>query len=359
MTKNLKTVAFYLPQYHPIPENDQWWGKGFTEWTNVTKAKPLYKNHCQPYLPSELGFYDLRVPETRVEQALLAKEYGVDVFCYYHYWFGNGKRLLQRPLQDMLSSGRPDFPFMLCWANQTWSGVWHGLDDKTLIEQTYPGESDERMHFECLLPAFRDPRYLRINNKPVFMVYQPESLPHSRTFISRWKRWAIESGLDGLYFTAEHADPFWDSAKYGFDSFVNVPEIPRRKKRISWRKPWLKIKNRYLDFMGYPSRIDYRTLKNHVVPKDASPMAIPCVLPNWDNTPRSGSRGVVFENATPDLFEELLFRAFNRAPSQEGGERLVFIKSWNEWAEGNVLEPSMYHGRSYLEALRNAKQSFC
>jgi lipopolysaccharide biosynthesis protein len=179
-----------LPQYHPIAENDEWWGKGFTEWTNVTKALPLYRGHAQPNLPADLGFYDLRVPEARAAQAAMAKTYGVDVFCYYHYWFGNGRRLLERPFEDMLACGEPDFPYMLCWANQTWSGAWHGLDNEVLIEQVYPGEEDERAHFDCLLRAFKDPRYLRVEDKPVFMVYQPEDLPDSRAFTERWRRWA-------------------------------------------------------------------------------------------------------------------------------------------------------------------------
>ena len=350
-------IALYLPQYHPIAENDEWWGKGFTEWTNVTKALPLYRGHAQPNLPSDFGFYDLRVPETRAAQAAMASEYGVDAFCYYHYWFGNGRRLLERPFEDMLGSGKPDFPYMLCWANQTWSGVWHGLDDRILMEQVYPGLADERAHFECVLRAFKDPRYLRVEDKPVFMVYQPEDLPDSRSFSERWRQWAKDAGLPGLYLIAEHGNPFWDAAGAGFDAFTNKTPFKRRREWTPWDQPVQKIRNRYLDFLGRPSIFDYRSMIEFFVPSSASPLAIPVVLPNWDNTPRSGVRGVVLEGGTPEAFGDMLDKAFERCAGRNSPDRFLFVKSWNEWAEGNHLEPNRRYGTGYLQQLHSKLSS--
>jgi Glycosyltransferase WbsX len=346
-------VALYLPQFHPIPENDEWWGTGFTEWTNVAKARPLFRGHYQPNLPADLGFYDLRVPETRAAQARLAMEYGVNAFCYYHYWFGDGRRLLERPFEDVLTSGEPDFPFMLCWANQTWSGIWHGLENRVLVEQRYPGPKDHEAHFAVLLRAFKDPRYLRVNNKPVFMVYSPLSLPEPRKTLNLWRSMAAEAGLDGLYLLAEHSDPFWDAGAFGFDAFVNKRSFKRRRSWIPWSQPFGKIKGKILDSLGRPSIYNYDDLIDYFIPKEASELAIPCTLPNWDNTPRSGARGVVLKNSTPELFSKQLQLARERLNLRHAEDNLLFIKSWNEWAEGNILEPDRRFGHAYLEAIKN------
>lgn len=193
-----RIIAFYLPQYHPIPENDEWWGKGFTEWANVASAKPLFKGHDQPRIPADLGFYDLRVPEVRQAQADLASKYGIDGFCYWHYWFA-GKQLLESPFNEVLKSGEPDFPFCLAWANMPWSGVWDGRPDRILIDQTYPGEHDHIAHFNALLPAFLDDRYIRIDDKPSFVIYKPNKLLDTAETITLWQRMAKEAGLNGLY----------------------------------------------------------------------------------------------------------------------------------------------------------------
>jgi Glycosyltransferase WbsX len=346
-------VALYLPQFHPVPENDEWWGKGFTEWTNVSKAKPLFRGHQQPNLPGELGFYDLRVPETREAQALLARENGVNAFCYYHYWFGHGRRLLERPFEDVLSSGSPDFPFMLCWANQTWSGIWHGLEDRTLVEQQYPGLKDHEAHFEALLPAFKDPRYLRVNNKPVFMIYDPEELPDAKKTLSIWRAMAKQAGLEGFYFLAEHSDPFWNASLFGFDAFVNQRNFPRRRSWVPWSRPLEKVGAKINDYLGRPSVYEYQDLIRYFVPERASDLAIPCVLPNWDNTPRSGARGVVLRNSCPELFEKQLRQAQKRSAHRKAQDHFLFIKSWNEWGEGNYLEPDRRYGDAYLKVIRN------
>ena len=193
-----RIIAFHLPQFHPTPENDEWWGKGFTEWTNVAKAKPLYHGHYQPHIPADLGFYDLRLPEARHAQADLAREYGIEGFCYYHYWFG-GRRILERPVNEILASGEPDFPFCLCWANHSWNNIWQGVADRTLIEQTYPGMEDHRQHFEWLLKAFVDARYIKVNGKPMFLIYNPSDIPEIKSVMEYWRELAQQAGLKGLH----------------------------------------------------------------------------------------------------------------------------------------------------------------
>ena len=346
-------VAIYLPQYHPIPENDGWWGKGFTEWTNVAKAVPLYRGHAQPNLPADLGFYDLRVPETRAAQAEMARAHGVDAFCYYHYWFGNGRRLLERPFEEVLQSGKPDFPFMLCWANQTWSGVWHGLSNQVLIEQLYPGRADHEAHFQCVLRAFKDPRYLRVDGKPVFKIYQPSDLPDPAATIALWQQMARDAGLPGIYFLGTNSDPAWDSRRQGYDAYVKAPRLQRRRGWVPWSQPMKKLGNKWLDLAGKPTVVDYAQQIDHVVPRAAAHDVIPCVLPNWDNTPRSGARGLVMAGSTPELFGLQLQRALALCQRRESADNLLFVKSWNEWAEGNHLEPGREFGHGYLLKLKS------
>lgn len=348
-------VALYLPQFHPIPENDLWWGKGFTEWTNVTKALPLFPGHYQPDLPADLGFYDLRVPESRESQAALARTYGVDAFCYYHYWFGDGKRIINRPFDEVLASGKPDFPFMLCWANQTWSGIWHGAVGRTLIEQRYPGREDEVAHFQLLLKAFLDPRYLRVRDLPAFMIYRPDEIPNLSEMLSHFRSMALEAGLPGLYLIAENPDPNWDCVNAGFDAFVNMRNLQRRREWVPWTRPILKIRNWVLSKIGLPTIKRYDELEEYFVPNESAPHAIPCVVPGWDNTPRAGKNGLVLKGATPQLFESQVRRANERIKNRLGnGDAILFVKSWNEWAEGNHLEPCRRFGHGYLEALQRA-----
>ncbi len=225
MSNNGRTraIAFYLPQFHPIPENDQWWGKGFTEWTNVIKARPLFKNHYQPHLPADLGFYDLRLPETRKAQADLARQHGIHGFCYYHYWF-NGKRLLERPLDEVLTSGQPDFPFCICWANENWTRRWNGEDQDILIKQTYSSE-DDLNHIRTLIPYFRDHRYIKVNGRPLILIYRVSSLPHPAQTAAIWRREAIRAGFPDLYLctVVSLGTLDFDPASIGFDSAVDFP----------------------------------------------------------------------------------------------------------------------------------------
>ena len=233
---NVRAIAFYLPQFHPIPENDEWWGKGFTEWTNTAKAKPLFPGHYQPHVPADLGFYDLRLTETRIAQAEMAAEYGIEGFCYWHYWFA-GKRLLEHPFSEVMQSGKPNFPFCLGWANDTWSGIWHGAPNRILIEQTYPGLEDYKNHFNSLLSAFTDDRYITVDGKPVFLIYKPHKLPDPIQFTDYWRELAHQAGLKGLHFIASLQDErVWKPEKFGFDAITiaNQGKIASEMKKKNW-----------------------------------------------------------------------------------------------------------------------------
>ena len=346
----VQVVAFYLPQFHPIPENDAWWGPGFTEWTNTAKARPLFRGHYQPHVPADLGYYDLRLPETRTAQAEMARAHGVAAFCYYHYWFA-GKQLLERPFQEVVSSGEPDFPFCLCWANESWTGIWHGAPGRVLIEQTYPGPSEDKAHFAALLPAFTDPRYLKVDGKPLFMIYSPLNLPEPRATADRWRSMAVEAGLGGLHLVGNEKGP-WKARDLGFDAAVprdlgvvkhSGPRLLRAVRRRMRRA-------RRVPVDVYPYREAIRCLERA---RHDLQDVYPFVVPNWDNTPRSGRAGLVLHGSTPELFRVHLRDAVATAMSKPVGRRLVFVKSWNEWAEGNHLEPDRRFGRAYLEVVRD------
>lgn len=343
----VRVIAFYLPQFHPIPENDLWWGPGFTEWTNVAQARPLYPGHYQPRIPGELGFYDLRLPETRAAQARLAEEYGVSAFCYWHYWFGAGRRLLERPFDEVLRSGEPDFPFCLGWANQTWSGIWHGAPDRVLIEQTYPepGRSDDyRAHFEAVLPAFFDERYVRVDGRPLFLVYKPNDLPEPQRFLDLWREWAAAEGLPGIFFVGR-TETLQRSSSADFDSFT-LERVPSRQ------IPRYDLPRRVARRLGVPPIRSYRRFSESMPLEISDGPSFPMVIPGFDNTPRSGAQGVVLHGADPLVFESAVARAVAHVVSTRAeGRRVVFLKSWNEWAEGNYMEPDRRDGRAYLEAL--------
>ena len=340
-----RLIALYLPQFHPIPENDRFWGPGFTEWTNVAAARPLYRGHEQPKLPGELGFYDLRLAETRSAQAALARSAGIEGFCYWHYWFG-GHRVLERPFQEVLESGEPDFPFCLCWANSDWTGTWYGAPDRILVEQTYPGTADYRAHFEAILPALRDRRYLRVGDRPLFAVFQPTHLPDPKEFCALWRELAERAGLPGLHLVGLSRRR-WDPTQWGFDaSLQHSPRIPRR-----FRSLW-GLRARLLHLRGRPVAYPYRRYIEREMHSTGSPLDYPLVLSNWDNTPRAGKFGFVLEGSTPEHFRHHLRRELERVAQRRPEQRIVFLKSWNEWAEGNYLEPDRRFGRAYLEVVR-------
>ena len=342
----MEVLALYLPQFHPIPENDRWWGKGFTEWTNVAKARPLYRGHLQPRLPTDLGFYDLRVGESREAQAELARNHGVTGFCYWHYWFA-GHRLLERPLDEVIASGSPDFPFCVSWANQSWTGIWHGSPDKVLIEQTYPGLDDDLAHFSYLRTAFEDPRYITIGGRPVMFVYQPGALPDPAMFVERWQKMAQDAGFKGLYLVASmgqfiyrtHVEDGFDAAVFYKFPFKRDDIVARAQKQLI-----------AMHLNRGPQRYPYLDVVSDPPAHLRGPI-FPGISPNWDNTPRLGRGGVVATGSTPERFAAHVRRGIELASTLPRDEQVLVIKSWNEWAEGNYLEPDREFGLGRLEAL--------
>lgn len=355
---SVRAIAFYLPQYHQIPENDAWWGEGFTEWTNVCKAKPLFAGHLQPRIPGELGYYNLLSPEVRAAQARLAQEHGIGGFCYWHYWF-SGKRLLERPFNEVLKSGEPKFPFCLGWANESWTGVWHGAPNKILMEQRYPGTDDEEHHFHTVAEAFFDDRYLTVDGKPIFYVYKPQQLQDPRRFTDHWQNLAVKSGLKGIYFIGEDLfidNNAWDPQKDGFDAVApNLPGVAylRLAKKLTAKRVLFLAKRKLLK---RPYIFDYQEfIDNCFVPEPANAGYdfFPTVLPNWDNSPRARFNAKVLVNATPELFRIQLRRVVGLVAARPHDKRIIFVKSWNEWAEGNYLEPDLEYGRAFLEVCRD------
>jgi glycosyltransferase involved in cell wall biosynthesis len=351
----VRLIAFYLPQFHPIPENDAWWGRGFTEWRNVAKADPQFEGHYQPHVPADLGFYDLRLAQTRLRQAELARSAGVYGFCYYHYWFGS-KRLLSRPFDEMLSSGEPDFPFALCWANDPWSRRWDGRNEDLLQPQSYSAE-DDLAHIRWLLPALRDRRAIAVDGKPMFLVYRASHLPEPARTCDTWRREVERAGLRGIHLVAVETawDLGWDATQVGFDAKVlfqpqfgwlitHVSSLPEGRVRIGGRE----------ELQVYDYDVVIEALRN-LEPVDYH--RYESVFPGWDNTPRVGERAVVIHNANPASYESWLGDAVSRARTRPHDDRIVFINAWNEWAEGCHLEPDLRFGRAYLEATQRALSS--
>lgn len=348
-----RKIAFYLPQYYPTPYNDNWWGKGFTEWTNVGKAKPLFAGHHQPKVPSELGYYDLRLKDTRCRQADLAREYGIEGFCYWHYWFG-GKRLLNEVFDEVISSKAPNFPICLCWANHSWyKKTWtEGKDQTLLIEQTYPGVSDYIAHFNALLPAFRDPRYMRTNDgKLIFAIFDPLGIPDFIDFKNTWNSLAKENGLGEFCFYAftrkvEDGDKAF---QLGYDATITDYINYSRKKNLLF-DTYNKFKRNVLK---RPYKGSYRryieAIKKRYKPKDNCSL---CLVPNFDHSPRSGVYvDILFNDASPKLWGKLLNYVYDDLNYSD----ILWIKAWNEWGEGNYLEPDLQFGRGFLEELGKYK----
>jgi lipopolysaccharide biosynthesis protein len=344
-----KLIAFYLPQYHPIPENDEWWGKGFTEWTNVTKARPLFRGHYQPHLPADLGFYDLRLPEAREAQAALAKEYGIYGFCYYHYWF-NGRRLLERPFNEVLTSGKPDFPFCLCWANENWTRRWDGRDHHLLMAQTYSPQ-DDLNHIRWLLRAFEDRRYIRIEGKPLFLVYRVGDLPAPSRTAEIWRQEARRAGFGELFLCnveSNFAGSRINPGVSGFDAAVEFQ--PGSLSRSLGNRMW----GRLLRTVSSKGRLEYSELVKSTMQVDTpSYLRFRCVTPSWDNTARRKADPSIVVGSSPEKYAQWLHDAISRSPLLKNGDKLIFVNAWNEWAEGNHLEPCQRWRLAYLEATRS------
>jgi hypothetical protein len=357
----VRVIAFYLPQFHPTAENDEWWGKGFTEWTNVGKSRPLFKGHFQPRVPADLGYYDLRIPEVREAQAELAREAGIEGFCYWHYWFGEGKQLLEMPFQEVLESGKPDFPFSLCWANHSWyKKLWDPKagEDKLLIEQKYPGEEDFINHFNHILPAVKDKRYIMVGNKPIFGIYGIRDLPNASEFIKIWNQLAIENGFGGFYFYSfEYKQKdIENSLSLGANAVVYDSMIDALINTFSGRLKFLLFSKIFF----LPQMVSYKIYVNRLLKTmPISEKVLPCVLPNWDHTPRSGRKGKILTKSTPEKWGELLGGLLNKLKSKSGDDdNIIFVKSWNEWGEGNYLEPDLKYGKQYINVLKKALTKF-
>ena len=352
-----RLIAFYLPQFHPISENDRWWGKGFTEWRSCAIARPRFEGHYQPHLPSELGFYDLRLPEVRHAQAELARIHGLEGFCYWHYWF-EGKLLLERPFNEVLKSGEPDFPFCLAWANENWTRRWDGLEQEILQKQGYGGEEDDRAHFAHILPALIDKRAIKIDNKPIFLFYRPGSLPNVSLTIELWRDLSEKAGLLGVYFiaitnSAEMDEIDW--TKKGFDG------------ELIFQPSFSLLHNFYKENRLLKSAVERISENDVIIPYDSAwPIMasvserienhnnrFSSVVPGWDNTPRRKEGGLVLNDSTPEAYGRWLQIEIKRLRNREFDNRVVFINAWNEWAEGNHLEPDLKFGRQYLETTKS------
>jgi hypothetical protein len=353
--KQTSIIAYYLPQFHPIKENDEWWGKGFTEWTNVAKARTLFKDHYQPRVPADLGFYDLRLKEVRLAQSELAKEAGVSSFCYWHYWFGEGKELLEKPLKSVVDDKSIDFPFCVAWANHSWEKKrWNAdvsrLSKELLIEQKYPGKKDIDDHFFSLLPAFKDKRYYKIQNKLVFTIYKAEDIPDLAYFINRWQYLAKKNGLIGFYFIGHTSNlENVDSSLYNLMDAINLHLLSSVFKESRFRNLISLIFKRPLNVVPYSKAL--YSWENNIIKKEK---VYPSIYPNWDTTPRMGTGGTVLNNSTPKLFKKHVGRILKMVGHKNEENRVVFLKSWNEWAEGNYLEPDLKFGKEYIIALANS-----
>ncbi len=370
----LRPIAIHLPQFHPIPENDQHWGKGFTEWTNVTKAKPLFEGHYQPHLPADMGFYDLRMPEARQAQADLAREYGIYGFCYYHYWF-SGQKVLERPVEEILRFGKPDFPFMLCWANENWTRKWDGGNNEIIFKQNYSLQ-DDIAHIQYLIPFFKDPRYIRINDKPVFCIYRSTLIPDMEATIKIWREECAKENIDLYLCRFETFGDFGEGfIKNGFDAGIEFNPFSaimkefqnhlsvQLSKNINYR-----VKNRINKLLKRDEQnskirnqalrwIDYNDFLNFLMDKykrQGDYTFYPCITPSWDNTARNSINPFMFLNSNPAKFKKWFeFHLHNFAPPTQE-ENFIFINAWNEWAEGNHMEPCQKWGLQYLQTIKDS-----
>lgn len=351
-----RLIAFYLPQYHPIPENDEWWGEGFTEWRNVTAAEPLFSGHYQPHVPADLGYYDLRQSEVRIAQAKLAQQYGIEGFCYYHYWF-NAKRLLERPLQDLLASKKPDFPFCLCWANENWTRRWDGEDQQVLMAQKY-SEDDDREHIRSLLPVFEDQRYIRINGRPLFLVYRTQNMPDPRRTAAIWREEARQAGIGEIYLMRVEGKFNDDPRDIGFDASLEfAPDWWNKGSQLRADSDLLPAGDASLKKVCSNNYIhSYQVMADTMMAKSNPAYKwFRCVTPSWDNRARRKQGANIFVGSSPEKYKHWLRRAIENTNSRMmGEERIVFLNAWNEWAEGCHLEPDEKYGHAWLQATSDA-----
>lgn len=351
----IKLIAFYLPQYHPIPENDEWWGKGFTEWANVSRAVPQFPGHYQPHLPGELGFYDLRVEEVHRRQIELAKQYGLFGFAYYHYWFA-GRRLLEMPVDRFLKNKDMDFPFCLIWANENWTRRWDGLESDVLIAQNHSADSD-RAFIKDLVPYLRDERYIRINGRPIIIVYRTDILPEPIATAERWREYCVTNKLGDPYLIAAQTFGLYDPRTVGFDAAMQFP--PHNQ----WHSGDLMIQSQtqlanpdYSSYIfSYPKMVEYQ--ETHA--EDAPYPLYKTVFPSWDSEPRKPGKGTIYAGSKPSLYRRWLKAACNwTIKNHPKDSRMVFVNAWNEWAEGAHLEPDRKFGYAYLQGTLDVLKSY-
>jgi lipopolysaccharide biosynthesis protein len=347
---DIRLIAFYLTQFHPTPENDEWWGRGFTEWTNATKAQPQFPGHYQPHLPTDLGFYDLRLRKTRHDQIEMAKSYGVDGFCYHYYWF-SGKRILHEPLDDMLADPDSDMPFCLCWANENWTRRWDAAEHEILISQKYT-KDDDLNFIKDLIPTLKDKRYIHVDGAPFIIVYRPQHLPNARKTAKIWRDYCASVGIPKIHIACAFSHGNWDYKQFGFDGGVEFP--PHNMVKHGLRDEMLTNE----DYKGYV--FDYKDVAEMYLDRKygAELNGFRAVFPSWDNTARTGARATIGLNGTPENYEFWLTQAIKKTKQDfPENERLVFINAWNEWAEGCHLEPCRKYGHSFLEATLRAKKN--
>jgi len=353
---NARLIAFYLPQYYPIEENDRWYGKGFTEWTNVSRAKPLFRGHYQPHIPADLGFYDLRLQEVQIAQIQMAKRYGLEGFCYWHYWFGNGKELLDMPFKSVLKDKTLNFPFCLAWANHSWEKkLWDShSNNQIIVEQQYLGNDDYEMHFYSLLDAFNDERYIKVDGKILFIIYNPLESIEIENFISCWRHLAEKNGLKGIHFVGKDFESLNKEIilSKGFDAIYNDSVLSIHHHLTLIRKIILLLQRKVFKM---PTTFPYREAIKYMVPKDSySESTIPLVAPNWDHSPRSKNNGIILTDSNPIYFKNVLKDAIQSVNQKPNEKKIIIIKSWNEWGEGNHLEPDLKYGNGFLEAIKKA-----
>ncbi len=361
MSNKARTIAIYLPQFHPFKENDEWWGKGFTEWTNVSKARPRFLGHYQPHIPADLGFYDLRLEETRVAQAEMAQKYGIYGFCYYHYWF-NGHQLMERPLKEVISSGKPDFPFMLCWANENWTKAWDGKENNILISQNYSDDDDKKHIIYLLENVFSDPRYIRVEGKPVFCIYKSQLFPNMERTIKIWREIALQYNEE-LYLCRMEIPSYSGSnyLKCGFDAAI---EFQPYWGCVSLQENFFsrilnKCSRTIISKDIVPIAYDYgKFVEKMCERKTVDYKLFPCVTPSWDNSPRRKNNFFAFKNSTPQKYQFWLENVLGKFVPYSKDENFIFINAWNEWAEGNHLEPDQKWGLKYLEATKAALHKY-
>lgn len=368
----MKVIAFYLPQFHSIPENDKWWGKGFTEWVNVKKATPLFPNHYQPRVPLNKNYYNLLDPETMKWQVETANDYGIYGFCFYHYWF-SGKKLLEKPVEAFLERKELNTHFCLCWANESWTNTWANGSADVIMQQSYGGKNEWKEHFDYLLDYFKDDRYIVNNNKPLLVIYRPELIDCLDEMLTYWNQLAKQNGFDGIEYAYQNVSYYLSSNRndelfsYAIEyqpnwafALQNLSTLQRIKKDfLIFVEKRLKFNLREkLQVLKGLQRCDYAEIWNYILnSKPNTSISVPCAFVDWDNTPRKGKRGMVVENANPVDFKKFFTQLLDKA-EKEFKQDMVFVFAWNEWAEGGYLEPDEKYRYEYLKAIKDSLDEF-